>query len=372
MESDSINETPQMNMKRKMYFLLDAAKSQTAVWSDFHFKTNFSRPFMVLIEPTLRCPMNCKFCDLPTDNTYPEEKELSLEQWKRILTELGEYSGTVRDIFISGGEPFLRHDMCDIIEYAHSLGFGTRTVTIGTFCTKSVCDRLLKSPMRWLKFSLHSAYQPIHDELVGRRVFEKAIASIKYLKTNNYSGNIGILTTVFEGNVHQLSDIARLAQEVGVDSVFYRPLFGNTKSIRLFGVPVSVNPECEIQNPSIIYSVIEELKKLRYQGLPIANTNDQLDLIAKQVMGTDEGVKGCRMMYESMYIRPNGDVEVCGHMSLGTMGNVSDRSVSEVLFSAEAYSIRHHVSRECRCQGNAFVRKTFSQKISTVVNILRG
>lgn len=374
MGSNSVNETWWRVLAKKLQFLAEAAQTQVAVWSDFHFKTNYSKPFMILIEPTLRCPMKCKFCDLPLDTTYPKEIELSLDQWKRVLRELQDYSGLIRDVFISGGEPFLRPDMCDIIEYAHSLGLDTRTITIGAFCDKSVCDRLLKSPMRWLKFSIHSVRQHVHDQLVGGKVFEKSVSAIEYLRSEGYTGKIGILTTIWEGNVQELGDLARFAEWIGVDSVFYRPLFGNTKAIRLFSEPAHLHPECIVRDHSVVHSAIEELKELKRQGLPIANTEEQLDLIVKQVIdiGTNDGVKGCRMMYESIYIRPNGDVEVCGHMSLGTMGNVAERSLSDVLSSEEAYNIRHRVSRDCRCQGNAFVRKTFNEKISIVMDILRG
>ena len=141
--------------------------------------------------------------------------------------------------------------------------------------------------------------------------------------SNNYHGNIGILTTVWEGNVRELGDIARFAKQLGVDSVFYRPLFGNTKAIRRFDKPALPNPECIVQDVTTIRSAIRELKELKRQRLPIANTDTQLDLIVEQALGTNQGVRGCRMMYESVYIRPNGDVEICGHMSLGTMGNVA-------------------------------------------------
>lgn len=372
MGSDSVNQTQPLRLAEQSLFLIRGLKNQISIWTDFHFRTRFSKPFMILIEPTLRCSMKCKFCDLSSDTTYPKEVELSLGQWKRILKEIRDYSDLIRDIFISGGEPFLRPDMCDIIEYAHSLGLGTRAITIGAFCDKTVCDRLLKSPMRWLKFSLHSTDECIHDWLTGRKCFSRTVSAIKYLRSNNYVGKIGILTTVWNGNVHELGDIAKFATEIGVDSVFYRPLFGNTKAVRLFGEPASLSPECVVQDTGALYLAIENLKELKHQGVPIADTSRQLDLIVKQAKGVNKGVEGCRMMYESIYVRPDGSVEVCGHMSLGTMGNAAESSIRDILSSQEAYSIRHHVSRNCRCQGNAFVSKTFGEKIATVIDMLRG
>lgn len=356
----------------KTRFLVDAVIGQVTTLTDFHFNTNLSRPYMVLIEPTLRCPMRCKFCDLPFDNTFPKHEEMSLAQWKRILKELYDYSPLIREVFISGGEPFLRHDMSDILEYAHQIGLGTRMITIGAFCTPKVCDRLIASPMSWLKFSIHSADPQIHNELVGRNVHAKAIGAIKYLRNRNYKGNIGILTTVWKKNVDALADILNLACDIGVDSVFFRPLFGNTRARRLFGESVPKHEDCVIDEAEKIKNAIEELKRLKKQGLPVANTEQQLNLLYLQSIGANRGVPGCHMMYESIYIRPNGDVEICGHMSLGTMGNIAGRSVADVLNSKEAYTARHAVSRRCRCEGNAFVRKTHKEKVEIALSLIRN
>lgn len=368
MGSDS--DDKRLELIENLCFLLAGIRNQIAVWSDFHLKTNLSKPFLVLIEPTLRCPMHCKFCDLPSDNTYPKEVELSLPQWKRILKEVQAFSGLIRDIFISGGEPFLRDDMCDILEHAHDLGLGTRLVTIGAFCNKEICDRLISSPPNWLKFSVHSARPSVHDWLVGAEVFEKAIATIEYLVSHEYGGRIGLLTTVWRGNVRELADIARLASQLGVDGVFYRPLFGNTRAVRRFGEAAPVHPDCKIRDYQTALTAVDELKQLKHQGYPISNTERQLDLIVEHVKGTNQGVPGCRMMYESIYIRPNGDVEACGHMSLGTIGNVANRKVESVLTAPGAYRIRHSVSRACKCQGNAFVRKTLREKISIAASVV--
>lgn len=369
------NDNFSVSIGEKAQFLLAGARSQLTVLSDFHFKTSASKPYIVLIEPTLRCPMGCKFCDLPTDPSFPKKHEMSLERWKEILQELKDFNPLIRNVYISGGEPFLRTDLIDLIEYAHSIGMGTRTLTIGAFCTPPLLDRLLQSPMEFLRFSLHSCYPEVHDGLVGRKVFEKATSAIRYLRSHGYTSKLGILTTVWEGNVRHLGEIARFARDIGLDSILYRPLFGQTKATRIRDElplePAEFNPDCVVQDISILRSSIEELKKLKSEGLPIANSDELLDIIVAQAEGVNEGVKGCHLMYESMFIKPNGNVEVCGHLSLGVMGNVSKKSVSEVLNSEHAYNARHCVSRTCKCQGNAFVSIPLHRKLTHAIDFLR-
>lgn len=351
-------------------FLAEGLKNETAVWLDFHFKTSLSTPYMAIIEPTLRCPMRCKFCDLPNETVFPKASELSLDRWKRILYELREFSPLISDVYIAGGEPFFRADLCDIIETAHALGMRTRTLTIGAFLTPQVLDRLTASPMNWLKFSILSAREEVHNALVGRPVFKKSIAAVKYLRARGYSGKLGFLSSVWQGNVRELAAIVRMAEELSVDAVLFRPLFGNTQSVRSFDNPAQRNKSCMIEDEELVRAAVEKLKKLKRAGSPIANSDRQLDILVEQSLGRNDGVPGCHMMYESLYIRPNGDIEACGHMSLGRMGNVSKQSLCEVLNSAHAYAVRHGVSRSCRCQGNAYLRKSLGDKAVAVRDLL--
>ena len=362
---------------QKARFIVRAAASQAAVVCDFKLKTSFSKPQMVLIEPTLRCPMACKFCDLPTDTTYPKRDELPISRWKEILAELREFSPLIRSVYISGGEPFLRHDLIDLIEHAHSIGMGTRTLTIGKFLDEKLCNRLLDSPMEFLKFSLHSNRAEVHDELVGRDIFERATGAMRYLKRNSYEGKLGILCTMFAGNVDHVGDIVRFViDDIGLDSILFRPLFGQTVANReRDGLPSEYdgfNEDCVIEDVDAVRRAVDVLKDLKREGYPIANSMTQLDALLWQASGSYEGLPGCHMMYESMFIKPNGNIDVCGHLALGVMGNVAERSVGEVLRSAEAYDARHAVSRECRCQGNVFLKKSGGDKLRLALELLGG
>lgn len=358
----------------KAGFLARAALSPAAVWSDFVLRTNLSKPHMVLIEPTLRCPMACKFCDLPADPTYPKTAEMPLARWQEILVELREFNPLIRSVYISGGEPFLRRDLIDLIEFSHSIGMGTRTLTIGQFCNHVLLDRLLASPMDMLKFSLHSSQADVHNELVGRKIFDKAVGAIRYLRKNGYQGKLGILCTVFNANVRHIGDVARLGSDLGVDYMLFRPLFGQTIAHRepslLRSAYAQPRADLAVTDLDVLRRSIDELRELRDQGLPISNSDRSLDAIVGRAEGTFDGVPGCHLMYESVYIKPNGDIDACGHMALGLLGNVASQSVSSVLRSREAYDVRHAVTRRCRCNGNIFVRQTFREKAAMALALL--
>lgn len=357
----------------KMKELASAGAAQMAIFSDFRLKTNLSKPFEVLIEPTVRCPMACKFCDLPTDTTFPKSQELSIDRWKEILDELKAYLPVFKSVYIGGGEPFFRKDLIDLIEYSHAIGVGTRTLTIGVFCTPALLDRIIASPMHSLKFSLHSSREDVHNRLVGRDVYKKSTGAIRYLRENGYEASLGVLCTVYRENVDHLGEIARLGADLGLDYMLFRPLLEQTVADRRTNLLDRVKPEVlQVEDMDVLRKSIDELKELKAEGLPIVDTEEQLDAIADIAQGGIGSKYGCTRMYESIAIKPNGNVDACGNMALGVLGNVAENSVSEVLSSAQAWSVRHGISRRCQCTGNIFVRRTVMSKTSLVLDLLRS
>ena len=77
----------------------------SAVRNRLHMKV---RPEVVTHLVTLRCNLKCTMCDVWKIKDYPE---MDLEQIDKVYSDLGRLS-VVR---LSGGEPFLRKDMAEII-----------------------------------------------------------------------------------------------------------------------------------------------------------------------------------------------------------------------------------------------------------------
>lgn len=87
------------------------------------------------------CNLNCKHCRVLDKNT--KEKELTLEQAKSLLSQLY-YCGTTK-LNLSGGEPFLRKDLFDILDYTTKFD----DIVITTNCTlinEKIAERLAQYP----------------------------------------------------------------------------------------------------------------------------------------------------------------------------------------------------------------------------------
>jgi len=104
------------------------------------------RPITVNLEITYRCNSNCKYC--PTEklnekNSQEIKKEMTTEQ---IFSMIDELSGIgMKRLAIGGGEPLLREDIGEIINYAKQKKIFTFISTNGILLPKKlmICQILI-------------------------------------------------------------------------------------------------------------------------------------------------------------------------------------------------------------------------------------
>ena len=119
-------------------------------------------PLSVFIELTRSCNLNCYYC---YQKQYPQTKELPLSKWKKILKELAD-SGSLYVTF-SGGEPFLRDDLHDIVTCARGLDFAVSIITNGFLLDEAWVQRLAQLNIMDVGISFHAANANLHDTLAG-------------------------------------------------------------------------------------------------------------------------------------------------------------------------------------------------------------
>ncbi len=88
------------------------------------FFLNHYIPISSEIAITQRCNFNCTYCD--QDRSIPDP---SIERIKKIVDRLGEIG--VRRISLTGGEPLLRSDLEEILDYIKAKKIKCTVVTNG-------------------------------------------------------------------------------------------------------------------------------------------------------------------------------------------------------------------------------------------------
>lgn len=116
-------------------------------------------PFVVRWDITTRCPMQCRYCDIWKMGI----EELDTDTILRIIKEMAQAG--VKKISFSGGEPLLKQDICEIVNYTKKQGISAEINSTGyLFADKA---EKLKS-LDLIKLSIDGPKE-IHDAIRGRK-----------------------------------------------------------------------------------------------------------------------------------------------------------------------------------------------------------
>ena len=136
-------------------------------------------------ELTVRCNLRCKMCLFRHDdseNAAIMDKELTAEQWIDMARQVAE-AGTL-SLLITGGEPMLRPDFCEIWEGIYKQGFIMELYTNATLVTPRIMETLQKYPPHRIGVTIYGASPETYEKVCGNgAAFERAIAGMHQLKT---------------------------------------------------------------------------------------------------------------------------------------------------------------------------------------------
>ena len=119
------------------------------------------------------CNQRCVHC-YAAGQKQAEEAELSTAEWKGIIDKCR--NAGVTQLTFTGGEPTMRDDLFELIDYAR--WFVTRLNTNGIRLTREYCDRLHEVSLDSVQVTFYSCDESVHDELVGTAGFAATVAGI--------------------------------------------------------------------------------------------------------------------------------------------------------------------------------------------------
>lgn len=143
-------------------------------------RVRLDAPTIVGLDVTSKCNLSCKHC---FQNNRRLNNELTTEEWIGIIQELKDMK--VYQVYIMGGEPFIRTDLMDIIEYIKKSKMTLSINTNATLITEQMADKLsefLDSRFDYIQVSLDGATEEINDNIRGKGVFQIILDKILLLK----------------------------------------------------------------------------------------------------------------------------------------------------------------------------------------------
>jgi AdoMet-dependent heme synthase len=172
--------------------------------------SSVKKPRVVAFEVTRRCKMSCVHCRASAQSDF--QNDLATDQCKKIIKSVADYNRCV--LIFTGGEPFERDDIFDLIDFAIFSGLAVSVATCGYNFDRTKAERLKKAGVLTLSFSLDSDNPEEHDNF--RRTagaFEKTLEAVNIAK--NAGLKFQINTTVTKLNAGKLPAISKLTENLG-------------------------------------------------------------------------------------------------------------------------------------------------------------
>ncbi len=330
------------------------------------YYTNFPfvKPEFINFGLTHRCNLRCKICE--TWEANPDiEKELTLIELKNVITQIANWGNI--NISFAGGEPLVRkYDLIECIRHARKKGLITHVTTNGTLINNHTAKELVNSGLNYLQISLDGATEKTNDFIRGKGSFEKAKKAIKYIKKykkkNNSNLKLSLTTVVTNRNLGELLDIYNFVKEQKLHEVAYNPYTVDNSYMKDKDYEDDefwVTGENIQKLRSICKKLIELKRKEGRVGTPFISLKLMPDYFEKKT-AFNSGI--CLAGYSYMYIKPNGNVDVCGK---GPSLNVRNMSIKRIWYSLQFAKARLKIAT-CKkpCLMLCFPRISFRDFIS--------
>lgn len=170
----------------------------------------------LFLEVTLRCNAKCEHCGSSCGYKIPKD-EVSAEDLKKTLREINDcYGASNVFLTVTGGEPLMRRDLFDIMEYAVGLGFHWGMTTNGMLINEKTIENYRRTNMESISISL-DGLKETHESF--RKVpgsFDKIMKAIDLLKDLETLKSLQITTVANKKNLHELEDIYQLLLDKGI------------------------------------------------------------------------------------------------------------------------------------------------------------
>ena len=275
---------------------------------------------------TYRCNAKCTMCNRYKVPSKPEE-EISLE----TIRKLPEMYFTN----ITGGEPFIREDLKDIVRELYKK---SERIVISTngFFTDRIVDLCKEFPQVGIRISIEGLEQT-NNEIRGLEDgFNRGYTTLKTLVDMGMK-DVGFGMTVQDKNAKDLVALYEISNELGME-------FATASLHNSFYFVETTNI---IHDRLMVAQHFEDLiNRLLQSNSPKKWFRAYFNHGLINYIFSQKRLLPCDMSFDTFFIDPYGDVMPCnGTKEKEVMGNLNEQSWDELWSSPEAEEVR----RKVRC-----------------------
>jgi SynChlorMet cassette radical SAM/SPASM protein ScmE len=291
-----------------------------------------STPKSVDLTITNRCNLRCAYC---AHFSSPGDigADLPKEEWLDFFEELSRCA--VMEVTLSGGEPFFREDIKELIEGIVRNRMRFSILSNGTLITDEMAAFIASTGRcNYVQVSIDGSYAGPHDVFRNDGSFELAVAGLKRLQKHGI--NVSVRVTIHRHNVQDLDAIAKFLLED-----LQLPGF-STNSASYSGLCRSYADEVQLTTDerSLAMETLLRLNK-KYAGRiganagPLAEAKQWLEMERARKEGREKPqdcgcLRSCGGVFAAMGVRADGVMVPCTQMSHVELGRINRDDLGEV------------------------------------------
>jgi AdoMet-dependent heme synthase len=299
---------------------------------------------MIAWEITRNCNLNCRHCRASATRG-PYTGELSLTECKGVIDQILEFASPT--VILTGGEPLLREDIFDIIDYGTEKGLRLVMAINGTLLDEGTASRIQSGGIKRVSLSLDGKNVDTHDSFRGVSGSYAAVINAAAV-LQNLALPFQINTTVTRLNVNELEEIYGLVKTIGAVAWHVFLL-----------VPVGRGED--LKGNELSTTMYEEVLRWLYQvekkgdiELKVTCAPHYYRIVTEQ--GDTPKSAGCLAGKSFMFISHRGIAQPCGYLETPS-GDIRQGGVRKTWEDSPVFrQLRNLAAYKGRCGGCRYLK----------------
>ena len=277
---------------------------------------------------TFECESKCVHCISACKPAAPEE--LGTADAKKIVDQVNDFGASF--FGITGGQPFLRKDLFEVLDYATKKGLSTSIITDGRLLGEEAFQKIVKNQTK-ISVSIDGR-KKTNDTIRGKGAYSASVAAIKKFSKEKLLNclvytfaNAGEVTNVNEADMRHVLDLAKKYDARWVVFHGFIPYSKNENSLKADPTPQQYEWVC-----NKLYDLTQE-----YKGTP--GINIYIPFYAR--VAKQRGMPEFENWYNNFFlgrcffgkfmsIAENGDIIPCSYNDAYRLGNIKDKSLKQI------------------------------------------
>ena len=188
-------------------------------------KDHLISPLKISMNITRKCNLRCEQCF--SDSGLPSRNELTTSEICSLFDQM--YNNGTYFICIGGGEPFMRKDLFEILEYGKNKRLAISIVTNGLLLNDEIINHLNECDLDTLWISL-DGLEKNHEMLRGRNTYIKTLQTLELVQ-KLYSGKKAIRVSLNQYNIGEFRELIKVAEKYQFDIIRFTPLLAFGRAI---------------------------------------------------------------------------------------------------------------------------------------------